>query len=97
MALDADGFGHDFVKAFADECPLAGAGGRDETPLERLVKAKGVDDLAREAVERVFLKEGEERFGAYVSLQGTEYEFGKCTSSSLVYISLRCRRMLPRR
>lgn len=61
MALDADGFGNDFAKVFADQCPLA----------------RG------DPVERVFRKEGGERFGAYVSLPRTEYEFGKRTASFL--------------
>lgn len=68
MALDADDFDQEFVKLFADECPLAGG----------------------DAIERVFLKEGGERFGAYVSLPRTEYEFGKCTASSLVCICQVC-------
>ena len=66
MALDADGFGHDFVKMFADQCPLAD----------------------RDTVEQVFVKEGGKKFGSYVSLQRTEYEFGKHTPS-LNCISLR--------
>lgn len=57
MALDADGFSHDFMQPFLKGCPATGG-------AERIFK-KG-DDTG-------------ENFGAFVSMPGTEYEFGKGT------------------
>jgi hypothetical protein len=55
MAVDAEEWGLDFLRAYKREC----------------------EDDEEKTVERVFENGEGERFGAYVRMPNTEYEFGK--------------------